>query len=425
MPASLLGTFDEHSHSFADQRLVVFSTDARLQRQQVGVALALNGLRHVVGEAVDRHRAGARAVLEDEAVLEPTPFGEGERLLKVGVGLGREADDKVAGERDVRHVLAGPADERFVLVGGVAAVHRLEDAVAAALGGDVQVPTDPLAVAHRLQRLVGKIAGVTSHEPQPRQVRRGLVDTVKQFGKGRQPAVRAAVGVVVDGLAEQRDLAHAGVGEANHFLDDVRRRAVHFGPASVGDDAVGAELVAPASDADVGLGGAVGAVVGAEAAGKVQRLEMILRRRERAAAAAGRAHQRRLARLPGDGGVVDQSRQPVQLAGPAEQVDLRELGEQVCPVALGHAADYADHQARVGFFTLLQLAESGPDLLLGMLAHAAGVVEDDVCGVAVLGGLVPLAVELRQNQFAVQHVHLATEGFEVELFALSRHGRKV
>ena len=52
------------------------------------------------------------------------------------------------------------------------------------------------------------------------------------------------VAVGFDRLAEQRDLAHAVDGEVGDFADDFVHGAALLAAAAVGDDAVGAELVA-------------------------------------------------------------------------------------------------------------------------------------------------------------------------------------
>ena len=70
----------------------------------------------------------------------------------------------------------------------------------------------------------------------------------------------------------------------------------------------------------------------------------------------------------GDGGVVDQRRQLIQFAGAAEDVDVRVSSENVGAVALGHAADHADDQVRIGLLAVAQFAQTGPDFLLGMFA---------------------------------------------------------
>ncbi len=195
-----------------------------------------------------------------------------------------------------------------------------------------------------------------------------------------------------------------------------------FGATRVGDDAIGAEFVAAASDADVGLGHVV---AGGDAAGKIEHFQAILGCFQRRASAYGCAHQGRLARAAaagGDGGVVDQRCQLIQFAGAAEDVNVRVFPENVDAVALGHAADDADDQVRIVGFAFPQLAQARPDLLLGMFANRAGVIKNDIGLVAIVHGLITVSAKLPQNQLAVEHVHLAAEGFQVELAA---HGRRL
>jgi hypothetical protein len=75
------------------------------------------------------------------------------------------------------------------------------------------------------------------------------------------------------------------------------------------------------------------------------------------------------------------------------------------------------------FFALPQLAEAAPDFLFGVFADGAGVVEDDVGVVAILDGFVALDAELAEDELAVEHVHLAAEGFEIELAGHRCRGR--
>src|SRR5688572_11226897 len=89
--------------------------------------------------------------------------------------------------------------------------------------------------------------------------------------------------------------------------------------------------------------------------------------------------------------------------------------EDVRPIALGHAADYADHQVRSLLLPPAQLSEARPDLLLGVLADRASVVNDDIRLLAVLDRLVSLGAQLPQDQLAVEHVHLAAKGFQIQL----------
>jgi hypothetical protein len=112
---------------------------------------------------------------------------------------------------------------------------------------------------------------------------------------------------------------------------------------------------------------------------------------------------------------VDQCRQFVEFTRSAQHIDMREALENVRPIALRHAADHADHQVGLGRLALLQLSQSRPDLLLGMFAHRAGVVEDHICLLAILDRFIPLRAELPENQLAIEHVHLAAESLQVQL----------
>jgi hypothetical protein len=152
----------------------------------------------------------------------------------------------------------------------------------------VEVTADAEAVAHSLERLVGEVSGEAGDETQAREVGDGFVDLVEQVGEGGGAAVAVVVVVVVDGLAEEGDFEGTGVGEFADFVDDVLWRAVDFGAAGVWDDAVGAEFVAAAGDADVGLGDVVG---GGDGAGEVEELEGVFGGCEGGGAAGGGAHE--------------------------------------------------------------------------------------------------------------------------------------
>lgn len=80
------------------------------------------------------------------------------------------------------------------------------------------------------------------------------------------------VAVVIDGLAEECDFDDAGVGESFALFEYVIGWSVNFRAACEGYDAVGAEFVAAACDADVG-----GAVVigGGDGSGEVEEFEVV------------------------------------------------------------------------------------------------------------------------------------------------------
>ena len=83
--------------------------------------------------------AGALAVLEDEAVLEPRLADQLDRLLEIVVRLAAEADDEVAGHGGAGNRLADAGEHLAVLFDRVAALHPLQHVVRAALRRHVQI----------------------------------------------------------------------------------------------------------------------------------------------------------------------------------------------------------------------------------------------------------------------------------------------
>ena len=107
------------------KRLVVFLADRVLQGQQLVVPPPLDLLRHVVGVELGGLGARPRAVLEDEAVLEPRLADQLDRLLEIVLRLAAKADDEVAGHRRRGNVCADPGEHLAIFFDRVAALHPL------------------------------------------------------------------------------------------------------------------------------------------------------------------------------------------------------------------------------------------------------------------------------------------------------------
>ena len=75
-----------------------------------------------------------------------------------------------------------------------------------------------------------------------------------------------------------------------------------------------------------------------------------------------------------------------------------------------------------GLFVLgvLQPAEGAVDFVLGMFADAAGVEQDRVGVVRAGGELVASVAQAGDDELAIEHVHLAADGFDVELHGEER-----
>ena len=113
---------------------------------------------------------------------------------------------------------------------------------------------------------------------------------------------------------------------------------------------------------------------------------------------------------------VEQIGDRVQLARTDDQIDVRCSFENDLLVLLGHAAHHADHFVRVTLFRFADLAQRAVDLFLGVLAHAAGVEQHAIGFLRRIDDGVAVTFQVSDHHFAVQHVHLAADGLDVDAF---------
>jgi hypothetical protein len=72
-----------------------------------------------------------------------------------------------------------------------------------------------------------------------------------------------------------------------------------------------------------------------------------------------------------------------------DQIDLGQLLQDRRPPALRHAAEKTDHLVLAAFFPALQRLHLPDRLLLGHVAHRAGVEQDDVGAIFALHQVIP------------------------------------
>ena len=196
-----------------------------------------------------RHRRGGRpgalAVGEDVEVGERVVAHEPDRLLEVGVRLAREARNDVGAEPEPRDPRERALDGPTVLRGGVAAAHRAQDAVGAALQRVVQHRAEPrLRLAHQRDDLLLGRARLDGTHPDPREAgERG--DGADEGGE--RPAALPPAG---DVHAGEDDLAVSAGDERGAFGEDLVEGPRARLAARVGDDAVGAAERAAVLDLD-------------------------------------------------------------------------------------------------------------------------------------------------------------------------------
>ena len=106
-------------------------------------------------------------------------------------------------------------------------------------------------IAVRLDQRIVDIAGMAGRIAQADDA--GNIGEAMQQGAERpDPPVRSFAVIGVDVLPDQRDFAHAIVGEPQHVVDDPGHRPRHLGAARIGHHAEGAEFVAAFLHGDEG-----------------------------------------------------------------------------------------------------------------------------------------------------------------------------
>ncbi len=136
-------------------------------------------------------------------------------------------------------------------LGGAAALHRLEDAGAGVLEGDVEVLGDGVMAGHSLEQARGDLVRVGVEEAQPAQAGqdgKGVEKLGEAVGEAEIFAVAGGV------LADEGDLADALGDEVLGFGEDGPHAARAELAAQLRDDAEGAGMVAALGNLDVGRG---------------------------------------------------------------------------------------------------------------------------------------------------------------------------
>ena len=154
-----------------------------------------------------------------------------ERALEVVVGLAREPDDDVGGDRQIVDGGPGRGQALEVALGGVAPVHGSQHPVAARLQRQVQVLAHRRRVGHGLDGLGSEVLRVGARVADPADAL-DRADRPQQVGEER-PTRRVAglaragkvAPVAVDVLPEQGDLGDPVVGQRPRPRRRCRRTA--------------------------------------------------------------------------------------------------------------------------------------------------------------------------------------------------------
>ena len=289
-----------------------------------------------------------------------------------------------------------------VFAGAVAAIHRPENRVGAALHRQVKMLAELGQPAEGVDQLVREILGMGGGKPDPLDAG-DLVNLLEEVREGNFTVLLEAVGI--DVLPDQGDFPNPAGGQVTDLGEDLPARPADLATADMGNDAVGAEIVAALHDGNKAADRRPAAALRKELQPGLPVEEFGL-----PAAYPLRLH------------APDHLRQLVDVVGPEDKVEKGDLRQQLLPLLLGDAAADAEDQRRFLLLERLEAAEMPVDLALGLVADRAGIEQDKVG----LGGGRHLAVAgvLQQidDPLRVDDVHLAAEGFQIEAFFHRRQG---
>src|ERR1700677_775597 len=244
------GAFDHDLHRSAHAVAVTAASDGVDFVQHSGVALFFYVVWNLGG-----HGGGggvfARGVFEEVGIVELRFADEGERFVEILVGLAGEAGDDIGGHADGGADVAQLADNLEVARAGVAAMHQLQDAVAAALHGQMRAFAQLGQAPIGLDQIVSVAFGMGRGEADALDAL-DFVDGLEQLHESgfSVHGFEVALAVAGDDLAEEGDFLDAVAGQLAAFGQDVGDAAAAFFTAGVGDDAKGAVLIAALHDAD-------------------------------------------------------------------------------------------------------------------------------------------------------------------------------
>ena len=209
--------------------------------------------------------------------------------------------------------------------------------------------------------------------------------------------------VEIDDLSEQRDLAAAARDEIAHLVDDASDCAAPLRATGVGHDAERAPHVAALHDRDERAGRRRGMV--ADGFLRAGLLAGVRNGKPRVVHRGGVRHlpvQERV-HVVGDA---------VELLRSRHQVEMGQFGEKRGTAALRHATEKPEDGVRAALLQAAQGAHFADGLLLGHVADAARVQEDDIRVFGVAGHLVAARDEHLRDLLRVALVHLASVGLE-------------
>jgi len=226
-PDALFLLLEEDQLAGAEKTAEIGVAFFQAQPAQPGAPFRLDLLAHLAGQ-VTASGAAAFRIAEDVKIGQREGVEQIEGFGKVAFGFAGKAGQDVGAQADIGHLYCGAADQLRELGRVMAAVHRLEDGVAAALGRDVEKPAD-VAVLHKAEEFFrhgGHFDRGDAQPLQPWKKRHG-------FQKINQAPLFLGPGADID--PGEDDLAVAGGDELPGFAHEVGKIAAAAAAAGEGN----------------------------------------------------------------------------------------------------------------------------------------------------------------------------------------------
>ena len=317
----------------------------------------------------------------------------------------RETDDDIGGDGQIRTSLAHGFAETQVFLVLVRTAHELQNAVTAALHGEMDVAAQLGQVGVGIYQVLAETDGVRAGEADALQ----SVHVVQFFQQAYKGAAavdnRLILTVAVHNLPQQGDFLHAAVHKFSYFLQNIGLRAAAFGTTGAGDNAVGAAHFTPLHDGDEG-----GAVAGWWQVVADFILEPFLLLRGADVCPSADRFEIRLSETAAQQSVTKLVH-VVVLLGTGYNVQTWHIAEKGGSTALAHAAHEAVNHPGLGGGASAEETHFAQCFQLGLFADGAGVDEDDIGLCLILGELITAGQEHAGYLFGVALIHLAAVSF--------------
>src|SRR5210317_549729 len=120
------------------------------------------------------------------------------------------------------------------------------------------------------------------------------------------------------------------------------------------------------------------------------------------------------------GNLLHHLRETVDVMGAKNQVQVRELLQQLLALLLGDAAAHTEDQVRFAFLHRLEASQMTISFTYSFISYSTGVEQDQISLLRFFDLAITDFIEQADNPLRVDHVHLATKSFQVKSFIVHR-----